>query len=45
MNQIEREYKNALDEVRFSQEAKERMMKNLMKQEERALVKGRGAAD
>lgn len=42
MNQIEREYKNALDGVRFSQEAKERMMKNLMKQEERAPVKGRG---
>ena len=42
MNQIEREYKNALDEVRFSQEAKERMMKNLMKQEERAPVRRGG---
>lgn len=42
MNQIEREYKNALDEVRFSQEAKERMMKNLMNQQEQAPVKRRG---
>lgn len=42
MNQIEREYKNALDEVCFSQEAKERMMKNLMNQQEQAPVKGRG---
>lgn len=42
MSRIEREYKNALDEVRFSQEAKERMMKNLMQQEERAPAKGRG---
>ncbi len=34
MNQIEREYKNALDEVRFSEAAKERMMNNLMNQKE-----------
>ncbi len=39
MNQIEREYKNALDEVRFSQEAKERMMNNLMNQQEQAPVR------
>lgn len=39
MNQTEREYREALDEVRFSQEAKERMMKNLMEQTERAPVK------
>lgn len=42
MNQIEREYKNALDEVRFPQEAKERMMKNLMNQQEQTSVKRRG---
>ena len=34
MNQIEREYQNALDEVRFSEAAKERMMNNLMDQKE-----------
>lgn len=34
MNRIEREYKNALDEMCFSQEAKERMMNNLMNQKE-----------
>lgn len=39
MDQIEREYKNALDEVRFSLEAKERMMNNLMNQQEQVLVR------
>lgn len=42
MNQIEREYKNALDEVCFSRKAKERMMKNLMEQTERGPVKRHG---
>lgn len=42
MDQIEREYKNALDEVRFSQEEKERMMKNLMNRQEQTPVKRRG---
>lgn len=32
MNQTEREYREALDGLRFSEEAKERMMKNLMEQ-------------
>ena len=41
MNRIEREYKNALDQVRFSQEEKERMMNSLMNQQEQALVKRR----
>lgn len=41
MNRIEREYQNALDELRFSQEAKERMMNNLMNQKEQAPVRQR----
>lgn len=41
MNQIEREYQNALDGMRFSDGAKERMTNNLMNQKEQAPV-GRG---
>lgn len=39
MNQIEREYREALDEVRFSQKAKERMMNNLIERQEQKPVK------
>lgn len=44
MSQIEREYKNALDDVRFSEAEKERMMNNLMnqKEQEQAQVGRRG---
>lgn len=45
MNQMERNersYRDALDSLCFSGGAKERMMKNLMKQEEQAPVKRRG---
>lgn len=44
MSQIEREYKNALDEMCFSQDAKERMAENLATQQKRGRVpaKGRG---
>lgn len=40
--QIEREYKDALDQVRFSREAKERMMNHLTEQTEQTPAKGRG---
>jgi len=40
--QIEREYREALDSLRFSDGEKERMMKNLMERQERAPVKRRG---
>ena len=42
MNQVEREYRDALDGLRFSTEGKERMMKNLMEQQEQKPVKRRG---
>lgn len=41
--QTEREYRDALDELRFSKEAKERMMKNLMEQKGQRYAKRRGA--
>ena len=41
MNQIEREYQDALDGMRFSDRAKERMMNSLMNQKEQAPA-GRG---
>ena len=40
--QIEREYKDALDGLRFSDEAKERMMNNLMEQKGQNSAKRRG---
>ena len=42
MEQIEREYRDAMDGLRFSLEGKERIMKNLMEQHEQAPVKRRG---
>ncbi len=41
MNQTEREYRAALDGLRFSQGEKERMMKNLIEQQEQKPVKRR----
>lgn len=41
--QTEREYRDALDSLRFSNEAKERMMNNLMEQKEQRYAKRRGA--
>lgn len=43
MNQTERDYREALDGLRFSDEAKERMMKNLLEQREHQSAKRRGA--
>lgn len=40
--QTEREYRDALDSLQFSDEAKERMMKNLIKQQEQKPAKRRG---
>lgn len=42
MNQTEREYREAMDSLRFSGDAKERMMNHLMEQQGRAPVKRRG---
>ena len=43
MEQIEREYRDALDGLRFSGDAKERMVDNLLEQRGQAPVKRRGA--